>query len=189
MWTSPRNASILVGASGALVGTKANAAAGTMVKHKTLQTIPKVLRCVSNRKTVWLVRDTRECCGTGKSEIFRGDRKTGISTALSTIAKGALAPHTRRTLELSAGAYYLSLRTVATLDHLAEVHETFEDAWTSRYRSPQQATCFLASEDDDADKMGAAQRQQDGAWKHRNMDGACRESSNCLLSMRHRGSL
>ena len=79
--------------------------------------------------------------------------------------------------------YDLNHRTVAALDHLA-VYETFEDTWDIVAQESAAGDMFFASEEDAADKLGAAQRQQDDALEalggcRKNMGSACREFSNC----------
>ena len=71
---------------------------------------------------------------------------------------------------------------------------TFEDTWDIAVQESAAGDMFFASEEDWADKLGAAQRQQDDALEsleecRKNMDSACREFSTAGLSMRRRGSM
>ena len=52
----------------------------------------------------------------------------------------------------------LNQRTVAALDRLAEVYETFEDTWDIVVKESAAGDMLFASEEDAADKLDAAQQ-------------------------------
>ena len=72
--------------------------------------------------------------------------------------------------------------SVAALDRLAEVYETFEDTWDFVVKESAAGDMLLASEEDVADKLDAAQQQDDALEAleecRKNMDSASREFSN-----------
>ena len=65
----------------------------------------------------------------------------------------------KKNSEANNKVYDKNHRTVATLDRLAKVYETFEDTWDIMVEGDM----LFASEEDAADKLDAAQQQQDNA--------------------------
>ena len=55
----------------------------------------------------------------------------------------------------------LNQRTVAALDRLAEVYETFEDTWDIVEKESAEGDMLFASQEDAVDKLEAARQHQD----------------------------
>ena len=124
------------------------------------------------------VRDIKENAS-GQESV-----KDFVVTELLNNRKGSLSSTYKKNSEANNKVYDLNQRTVAAMDHLAEVYETFEDTWDIVVQESAAGDMFFASEEDVADKLGAAQRQQDDALEaleecRMNMDSAYREFSNC----------
>ena len=80
--------------------------------------------------------------------------------------------------------YDLNQRTVAALDRLAEVYETFEDTWDIVVMESAQGDMLFASEEDAVHKLEGARQHQDRTLQvleecHKSTDGAFKEFSNC----------
>ena len=63
--------------------------------------------------------------------------------------------------EANNKVYDLNQRTATALDRLAEVYEKFEDTWEIVVKESAAGDMLFASEEDAADKLGAAQQQDD----------------------------
>ena len=80
--------------------------------------------------------------------------------------------------------YDLNQRTVAALDRLAEVCETFEDTWDIVEKESAEGDMLFATEEDSIDKMEAARQHQDRTLEvfedcRQSLDGVLGEFSNC----------
>ena len=113
------------------VSKKADTATGTMIKHKILQTTPKVLewkgkkRLKEGRKN----RGGRCGCAGHKGERLGTDeceeKRLWELHRLANNRKGSLSSACKKNSEANNKVYDLKQRTVAALDRLAEVYETF----------------------------------------------------------------
>ena len=124
----------------------------------------------------------RERFGTGECERFRRNREETLGIAPPP-QKSERQVEYKKNSGANNKVYDLKQRTVAALDHLAEVYETFEDTWGIVVQESAAGDMFFAAEEDAADKLDAAERQQDGALEaleecRKNMDSAYREFSN-----------
>ena len=108
--------------------------------------------------------------------------------------KGSLSSPYKKNSEANNKVYDLNQRTVAALDRLAEVYETFEDTWDIVVKESAAGDMLFASEEDAADKLDAAQQQDDALEAleecRKNMDIAPSDNSVTTgLFMRWRGSM
>ena len=74
--------------------------------------------------------------------------------------------------------------SVAALDRLAEVYETFEDTWDTVVKESAEGDMLFASEEDAVEKLEAAWQHQDRTLEvpedcRKSMGSAFREFSNC----------
>ena len=74
--------------------------------------------------------------------------------------KGSLSSTYKKNTEANNKVYDLNQRTVAALDRLAEVYETFEDTWDVVVKESAAGDLKIASEEDAVDKLEAARQHQ-----------------------------
>ena len=174
---------------------KADTATGTMVKHKTLADDTEGVAMEGKEKTHGREEGTEEDCVAVRDTKENASRQESVKHFVATDKilwelhrllnnrKGSLSSTNKKNSEANNKVYCLNQGTVAALDPLAEVYETFEDTWDIVLQECAAGDMFIASEEDAAAKLGEAQRQQDDALEaleecRKNMDSAHREFSN-----------
>ena len=88
----------------------------------------------------------------GKSHQCYKRRSVGVLDS----KKSSLSPTYKKNSEVNNKVCDLNQRTVAALDRLAEVYETFEDTWDIVEKESAEGDLLCASEEDAVDKLEAA---------------------------------